>query len=286
MGSSFSKIQVSRGIKVKSNANRRNEHSSAPSVLSIWKLLIVPALLLGVNPQQSSSAGANPTTSILSSSQAGITLKIIPGFQPQSSINLKGKAYTLFEGVVAADGDEGKPLLPTQGILLGIPVTAQVSLEISGSSYEVVPSQLVAPAPRNRFDENMNAHQEYVVDEAAYSRNIWYPSTSAGLAEVSQLRFQRVARILVHPYQFNPATHELRKLTALTLNVRFTYAGQPREAEAFRSVGADPHFEEIYKSLLVNYDDAKRWRGVQSRTRCKVLLQILLAAGLILQCRT
>ncbi len=222
--------------------------------------------MLGVNPQQSSSAGANPTTSILSSSQAGVTLKIIPGFQPQSSINLKGKAYILFEGVVAADGDEGKPLLPTQGILLGIPSTAQVSLEISGSSYEVLPSQLVAPVPRNRFDGDMNAHQEYVVDEAAYSRNIWYPSSSAGLAEVSQLRFQRVARILVHPYQFNPATHELRKLTTLTLNVRFTYATQQRESETFQSVGADPRFEEVYKSLIANYDDAKRWRGVQSRT--------------------
>ena len=251
---------------MKYNANQRNEHSSAPSVLSIWKFLVVSALLLGVNLQQSSGASANPTVSILSSSQAGMTLQIIPGFHPQSSINLKGKAYILFDGVVAADGDEGKPLLPTEGILLGIPPTAQVSLEIGGSSYEVLPSQLVAPAPRNRFDENMNAHQEYVVDEAAYSRNIWYPSTSAELAEVSWVRYQRVAKIIVHPHQFNPATHELGKLTTLTLNIRFTYAGQQRETEAFRSVGADPHFEEIYKSLIVNYDDAKRWRGVQSRT--------------------
>jgi hypothetical protein len=229
----------------------------------VWRLPFILVLAPWIGSQRTLGADSNPTVSILSSTQTGTTLKVTPGFHPQRAISIKGKTYTLFDGVVAGDGDEGKPLLPSEGILVGIPPTASVSLEISNSSYTVLPSQLIAPAPYNRFDEYMNAHQEYSVDEAAYSRNVWYPSVSAELAEVSYLRYQRVAKILVHPYQYSPATHELRKLTTLTLNVRFTYPRQPRETETTRPAGADPHFEGMYKSLLVNYDEAKQWRGVQ-----------------------
>jgi hypothetical protein len=252
-----------KGRKVERSTYRRCSRSLIPFLSRVRKLLFILALAPWIGPQKTLGADSNPSVSILSSSQAGTTLKVTPGFHPQRAIKIKDRVYTLFDGVVPADGDEGKPLLPFEGILIGIPPTASVSLEISNSSYSVLSSQLIAPAPHNRFDEYMNAHQEYTVDEAAYSRNVWYPSVSAELAEVSHLRYQRVAKILVHPYQYNPATDELRKFTALTLNVRFTYPRQQREAEAIRPAGADPHFEGVYKSLLVNYDDAKKWRGVQ-----------------------
>ncbi|MEK6571295.1 MAG: C25 family peptidase propeptide domain-containing protein, partial [Bacteroidota bacterium] len=197
-----------------------------------WNSLASLLLWLGGASHGVFGADRHANVSILSSNDAGIKIQVVPGSYPQRLINLQGKDYQLFEGTAAAETGEGMPLLPTEGILLGIPIGASVSLEVTDASYEVLPNQLVAPVPHNRFDDENNAYQEFVVDETAYSKNAWYPSSNVGLLEMSQIRHQRVAKILLYPYQFNPVTRELKKLTSLTLNLRFTYPSQVGETRS------------------------------------------------------
>lgn len=202
-----------------------------------------------------------PSVTILSSDDHGIKIQVLPPSYPQSAITLQGKTYLRFDGAMIGEAEERRPLLPTEGILLGIPPGAKASLEILNSAYEVIPNQLIAPAPALRLDEERNVHEEFVVDEAAYSRDVWYPSRTADLAEITQLRHQRVAKILVYPFQYNPATRQLKKLVSLTLNLRFTYPAGDGEPRGIQPAGPDPHFEEVYKSLLANYEEAKNWRA-------------------------
>jgi len=76
------------------------------------------------------------------------------------------------------------------------------------------------------------------------------------------LRQQRVVTLRICPYQYNPASGTLRHLVSATLKVRSVPAGGPAEAYKGR-MGAyrDPYFEDVYKSLLFNYAQAKEWRA-------------------------
>jgi len=228
---------------------------------TVSKFFLASLLWLTGMGQPSLAREGKPSVSILSSDELGIRVQILPPSYRQSPITLQGKTYLRFEGIAVSEEEQGKPFLPTEGILLGVPPRAKVSLEILNSAYDLIPDQLIAPAPTLRLDEERNAHEEFLLDNAAYSRDGWYPSAVTELAEVAQLRHQRVAKVLVYPYQYNPATRQLKKLTSLTLNLRFTYQGEESEQQTIRPVGSDPHFEEVYRSLLANYEDARKWRA-------------------------
>ncbi len=241
--------------------NKPVTHSAELLSLPSRRILFFSLLLYLAITQCSSARDGRTTVSILSSDNSGIKFQVLPGSYPQDPVTVQGRTFLRFEGAAFDEGDQGKPLLPTDGVLLGIPVGARVTLELVQSTYETIPEQLVAPVPRIQLDEDRNAHEDYIVDEAAYSSNTWTPPEVASLDGVSELRHQRVVKVLFHPFQYNPATRQLRKLTSLTLNLRFTFPPVEDETKSFRSVRSDPYFEEVYKSLLSNYEEAKKWRA-------------------------
>ncbi|MBM3128540.1 MAG: hypothetical protein FJ009_07930 [Chloroflexi bacterium] len=163
--------------------------------------------------------------------------------------------------------EPGKPQLPVQGAMIGIPPGAIAALKIvadDSTRVKLNAPPLPAPAQRPDLDLNRTAPREVrsviVPDPATYAANRLYPANVAQIGTDSKWRSQRYLTIQFYPLQYNGATRELVFHRRVRVEITFTYPrGQTREA--LGGAVNEGAFEPTLQSMLLNYDSAKAWRA-------------------------
>jgi hypothetical protein len=177
-----------------------------------------------------------------------------------SKVQIGSGEYVQFEGEPQErNATPGSPYLPLEPLSLGVPFGVDITAEIQNPVYEDLPGVLIAPTPTYRMTEDREAVAEYALDARAYAADTFTPATTLVVDPPFFLRQQRICTIHIAPYQYNPARKVLRTLVSGTLSVRYS-AGPAAKAAIGIAVESDPLFEQIYKSLLVNYDEARQYR--------------------------
>lgn len=194
--------------------------------------------------------------------QNGLTVEFAPQQYDPLPVEIGGKHYVSYRSLTGGvTVEEGKPELPVEGILIAIPPYTQPVVRILESRFEEALSDPVAPVPHNEYREDVGVVKHYHRDEMFYSsHNRFYPSTLVQAGEVSELRHQVVAKLSVSPLQFNPVSGKIRMLTHLRFRIDF----QPVQFLQSHWVPVheeDPHYEAVYRGLILNYEDGKQWRG-------------------------
>lgn len=176
-------------------------------------------------------------------------------------IDVDGVPHLLFPGgATGFEGDPGKPQLPVEALSLGVPDGAELRMEVTDPVYAEVVNQLVAPNPAYTYTEENEAVPHYIKNSVFYSQNRFFPSQTVVVDRPYTIRQQRISTIRIVPYQYNPATKVLRQLLKATLNIRMvSSSGRPLDLLP-TSAPPDPQFEQVYRSLMWNYDQARQWR--------------------------
>jgi hypothetical protein len=172
----------------------------------------------------------------------------------------------VFEGPNDEVGEDGTPQLPVEVVSLGVPFNSSVVVQLVDPVYQVAENQLVAPKPTYRFTDENEAIAEYRKDPAAYSENRFFSPPQITAETPFTLRQQRISTIRLAPYQYNPATRVLKTLVKVTLKI-VVQSGKSKLLDRSGISGGivDPYFEPTYKSLIVNYEEAKQWRQAIAR---------------------
>ncbi len=212
------------------------------------------------------AAGVPPTDGtvyrLLSRDAGGWTFAVQSVPRPVSKIEIAGREYTLFAGEPQErDAAPGRPYLPTEPLSLGVPFDAAVTADLQNPVYEEVAGVLVAPVPAYSMTEEREAVAAYTVDAREYARDAFVPATTLTVDPPFVLRQQRICTIRLALYQYNPAQKILRRLITGNLRIRYTPDPSNAPARAGAVQEADPQFEEIYRSLVLNYDEARAWRA-------------------------
>ena len=220
------------------------------------------ASMVFVMPAQA-GAPNGPVTSdvVMSAEDDGVVLDVrLPAYHIET-ITHEGAAYQRL--VVDAEdwsngGDAGAPSLPQYGMMVAVPPTGEVSLEILDATWQTVTGNFrIAPAPAQVLQGEGDAAQvveQWQFDPAAYARRVATPPQPAQITEEGWLRGYRFVRVALHPFQFNPASGELRAADALRVRVRFA-APSPRQVAA-----NDPLFAPAARAAFVNYAQAATWQ--------------------------
>ncbi len=188
------------------------------------------------------------------------TVHAVP--RPVSKVQLPGGEYTIFSGEPQERGGApGSPYLPSEQLSIGVPFDVDVVADLQNPVYEDVQGVLVAPTPAYRMTEEHEAVSEYALDSRAYSRDAFLPGNTLIVDPPFVLRQQRICTIHLAPYQYNPAQKTLRRLISGTLHVRYAQSPTTARAHPGGSQETDPQFEEVYRSLIANYDEARMWRA-------------------------
>jgi hypothetical protein len=159
----------------------------------------------------------------------------------------------------------GEPPLPVSGALIGIPPGSIPSATLLELETTTVPSAIpVCPPkrPHAGFDAKENPSSG---DQSLHGT----PGVDGGDQLVSEppvevvraglLRSQEVAALRIKPVLYDSATQDLYVHTRLRVRVDFEF-DRRSDTRCEGCVEDEGQFEEVLRSSLLNYDQARRWR--------------------------
>lgn len=166
-------------------------------------------------------------------------------------------------------GLPGTPELPQLGVSLGVPSDGDVSVRVLDAKSEALPgAYTILPAPTwtvlrdsetGEADPVGGLQASYTVDAGVYASDALVPAEAAALDQLAFVRQQRIAHVMVHPVQVNPARGEV--IVYRYLRVEVSFAESQRSAlGAPASTSPEDAFDPILRDQLLNYDQARQWR--------------------------
>ncbi len=116
-----------------------------------------------------------------------------------------------------------------------------------------------APTPVLSGDEDLQPGEwRFTPDAAAYARSTAYPDAVARVADDAWLRDQRLVRVELYPFQYQPLAQQLTWHRRLRIEVLFERTGD----RAYKSVAAsETPFDGVLRNSLLNYEQARDWRA-------------------------
>jgi len=166
-----------------------------------------------------------------------------------------------FENAVPLNA-AGAPELPTRVFVVGIPPGARAEVSIVPGAAEERSEIYVPPVPvKERADDLTRLR--YSPEAQIYSRDAFYPSDLVRVDPPAQFRQQTIVRVQVMPVQYNPVRKQLRVYRDLQIVVRFA-GGAPPALTRSSFAPSSKIEEELYRDVLVNYDQARAFRSSRS----------------------
>ena len=149
----------------------------------------------------------------------------------------------------------GHPELPLAAVLIQTPQSGEISLEELGSTSESLPDVNVCPVPRLSVSEDGQPVTENDLNDDVYLSSDFLPGTLAELTSRSLLRDTTLARIMMYPFQWNPATKELRYFRQVRLRVQFQNPLSQHSELLVASAGrkTEDIFAQLNRHSVINY---------------------------------
>jgi hypothetical protein len=228
-------------------------------------IIVMVSALSGRTIEQIDAAAAIPASSglrVLRSDQHGLVLELAtPSYTLEAAAAVNGDYQVLGANGLLTSDDPGKPQLPHLTTMLGIPPGADVSVHVLTDDQVTLPGRyhlVPAPSPAPVKDDLQPGNYEYVPDAKVYATEALYPASPARVLDTAWLRDQRLARVEVSPFQYNPKSQTLVWHRRLIVEVRFDHVSLPSRAADQSPPGP---FEPILRDQLLNYDVARAWRA-------------------------
>ncbi|MCD5383401.1 C25 family cysteine peptidase [candidate division WOR-3 bacterium] len=180
-----------------------------------------------------------PGVEVLSSNEEGVVISYSPQFVSLDPIMVRGASYPQERGV---------PWLPEIYLYIAIPLLSEVRIQLISADIKERKQMEVLPVPKvDQYGHN------YVQDPKIYKIDGLYPDNIISLKERGFIRGQEYIMVKLHPVRYNPKKEMVTIYERIKLRVSFE-GGKRGERIP------DPHFENSFRRLFVNYEDGRDWR--------------------------
>ncbi len=141
----------------------------------------------------------------------------------------------------------GYPELPIATFMVQVPNAGSLNAEILNDSSEDIKGLNVYPVPEKALSDEGMPTERFVMDKKAYSRNGFYPEKLVSVTRLGNLRGISVARVEMHPFQWNAVTGVLRYFRNIQLRITFE-----RKLDKRSSISS-PEFDRIKRKSILNF---------------------------------
>jgi hypothetical protein len=218
-----------------------------------------------------SIAQANPLDArVLQDHGSSIMLEFQLNDYTIEPIQINGNAYSkvLIQGQPTLL-EKGMPELPVFVSSIIIPNDAHMDYRIIDIEYETIKIDPVAPSKGNLY-RNINPADIPYTFEKFYETNTWWPEKAIELDRPFILRDYRGLSVRFNPFQFNPATKELKIAKRIVVEVYETHKSSINILTKARNI-ATREFVNIYDDLFVNFTQA-RYDSISERAGRMVII--------------
>jgi hypothetical protein len=243
--------------------------------LAILALMLVLTVENTAAQTASTLVAGEAVVRVLQSDLDGVLLELSA---PLPHLAMGDGELSLYETVLMSGFEvsdvPGAPQLPVRGVSVGVPAGSEVDLRVWGVAQQVLPgAHFLAPAPTRGMEVpppdqwqllldtgTLPRTVTFAQDPAIYGADAYYPASPVRLAEVGQIRSQRVALVEFHPVQANPMSGELLYTSRAVVELTFRH---PQGVDLLAGREAVPEvdsFERLLAESLVNYETARAWR--------------------------
>jgi len=172
-----------------------------------------------------------------------------------NTTNGKYVRFTIPDGYQT--GEIGKPQLPTIKRTIGVPLGANINVEVLHSEYVDIPmsefgsgvQMMPALAPVLKMP---GERPVFVMDPKIYAEDVLYPADIAGFENDDMMRGHRLAVLQITPIQYNAAAQYVRCYTRIELRITFIGGDQIETRERVVQ-NLSPLFEDFIKRRVINY---------------------------------
>ncbi|MEW6716774.1 MAG: C25 family cysteine peptidase [Chloroflexota bacterium] len=245
---------------------------SSLTTKNILRWFVVVSLLIatpwtGWILAQGQSEDQTPNVHIVRSNDEGILVEyLMPNPEVFTEAVQSGVGGRLVIPGMSLYQQPGKPQLPIQSVLLGIPPSGEVSLNVIQAEGVILPGTYdVPPSPQPASMEEDLQPAGWLIGGEGYVGLQTFPQSPASITDEAWLRSQRLIRLELFPFQYNPSQKTLVWYPRLLVEIRFS--SQARKAAQSAASGClfarcfeAASFESVLQSALLNYDQAKTWR--------------------------
>jgi hypothetical protein len=237
-------------------------------------LLFLVGLIFG-SPMHSEAAQAPAPGEVrlIESNAQHVVLEFAAPVVSQDVRDINGQKYVEFIPKSWGRMDEvGKPSLPVFGTLVAIPLNGRISVKVTkDQKHQEILQYPVLPAPTahvvQETPDSLPTYvgNDYIPDGPTYSSSALYPTQNVFISEPSLWRSQRIVRLQLRPFQFNPATRQLIVHDRMRVEIDF---GLPPNVPA-KELGTNVFegaFEPVLKDAIFNYESARTWRTAQRQS--------------------
>ena len=170
----------------------------------------------------------------------------------------------------------GEPMLPLKVLMAAIPEGCVPELHVLHLESETLGPVPITPVPalevfdrrdhgRDAGDEGTEARrtrQSFREAPGPWGRDAEFPDAPIRLGQIGWLRDQRVVEIVLMPVIVHPRRGLGRSIR--TMQAEVVCAGVSGVAPETTAAAADPFFEDLYRSRLVNYDQGRGFRRART----------------------
>ena len=218
------------------------------------KLLLV-ALFVSISQQLVFASVGYQDFRILSASESGLVIEFTPQLWKSGEITVDGSVFTEigFDNSVVT-GDEGDPQLPVRIATIGLPTATPPQVDIFDAQFVTERNVSLLPNPSvEKLD--MGYQTSFIQNPETYNLSSFMPESVVDVEQPIRFRSQYIARLVIHPLQYQPRERVVKRYTKITIQIRFNEPAPTGQASPV--VAPDEH---LYENLLLNYQQAKKWR--------------------------
>ena len=244
-------------------------------VLLISTAKFYPSGVSASTPLTGGYVGSASRVELVKSNEESIVLRLGTHGYHMSERVVNGRRYDVLsvEGY-GSSSESGKPQVPTQGALVGIPLGVEFELRVVGEKHSMVPGEYwLNPVPQPVKDDGVvfgpqgvrvdavprEARVTFVEDETVYTADAFYPQEIAKVDSSGFIRNQRFISVQFYPFQYNPVSGQIRFYEEIVVEIQFSYP----EGRSLGQAEAAGAFESVLEATLLNYESSKYWRGTE-----------------------
>jgi hypothetical protein len=212
--------------------------------------------------EKASSGAEYDEIQVLKSDQEGIVFRYSVPEPLLSKVKINAIDFDQIDiDKCVLSGSSGEPQLPVRIVVIGVPLEAEMEVEIleresqERSGVNLAPALKIEKSDENRLGYKVSSQRS----DQAFMADQFFPEKIVSFDPPTFLRNQRIVRLKIYPIQYNPQRKTIRYYPQLTISVSFL--GGRKEPQRIEK----DLFEKIYQNVLLNYEESKVWRETEER---------------------